>query len=83
MKVDMTGGQATIDADDLGRLLDLPPSEVQALMRTGKITSRFEIGEGDDAGKVRLTFFHSDRRVRLTCAEDGTVLKTTRVNMER
>ncbi len=79
MKIDMTGGLPTIDAGDLGGLLDLPPSEIQALMRAGKITSRFETGEGEDAGKIRLTFFYVGTRVRLTCAGDGTVLSSTRV----
>lgn len=83
MKIDMTGDQPTIDARDLGQLLDVPPDEVQTLMRAGKITSRFETGEGDDKGKVRLTFFHLGRRVRLTCSEDGTVLSTSRVTTER
>lgn len=82
MKVDMSSGQPTIDACDLGGLLDLPPKEVQELMRTGAITSLFETGDNEDAGKVRLTFFHGSQRVRLTCAEDGTVLKTSRVRME-
>jgi hypothetical protein len=52
-------------------------------MRVGEIASRFETGEGEDAGKVRLTFFHRGRRVRLTCSIDGTVLSTTRVTTER
>ncbi|WP_299687102.1 DUF6522 family protein [uncultured Tateyamaria sp.] len=83
MKIDMTGDQPTIDARDLGELLGLPPKEVQALMRGGEITSRFETGEGEDAGKVRLTFFHAGQRVRLTCASDGTVLTISRVRTER
>ncbi|WP_323782753.1 DUF6522 family protein [Leisingera sp.] len=83
MKIDMSGDQPTIDARNLGKLFDLPPEEVQLLMRAGEITSRFETGEGKDAGKVRLTFFHGDRRVRLTCSKDGTVLTTSRVTSER
>lgn len=83
MKVDMSSDQPTIDARDLGGLLDLPPDEVQTLMRAGKITSRFETGEGDDEGKVRLTFFHRGRSVRLTCSKDGTVLTTSRVTSGR
>lgn len=83
MKIDMTGGQPTINAVDHGQQLDLPPDKVQSLMRAGEITSRFETGEGDDKGKVRLTFFHRGRRVRLTCSEDGTVLSTSRVRTER
>ena len=80
MKIDMENGQPTIDARDLGARLDLQPEEVQALMRSGAITSRFETGEGEDTGKVRLTFFHANGRVRLTCCADGTVLTTSRVN---
>jgi len=83
MKIDMSGDQPTIGARDLGQLLEVPPDEVQNLMRAGEVTSRFEIGEGEDAGKVRLTFFHRGRRVRLTCSKDGNVLSTTRVTTER
>lgn len=83
MKIDMSGSHPTIDARDLGELLDLPAQEVQRLMRAGQITSRFETGEGADAGKVRLTFFFRGRRVRLTCHNDGTVLSTSRVTTER
>ncbi|WP_298837787.1 DUF6522 family protein [uncultured Roseobacter sp.] len=83
MKIDMSGDQPIIDARDLGELLDLPADEIQALMRSGEITSRFETGEAEDAGKVRLTFFHQGRRVRLTCSNDGTVLSTSRVTAER
>ena len=83
MKIDLSGDRPTIDARDLGELLDLPQEEVQLLMRRGKITSRFETGEGEDTGKVRLTFLQQGRRVRLTCTKDGTVLTTSRVTTER
>jgi Family of unknown function (DUF6522) len=69
-----------IDAIDLGPLLELRPADIQRMMREGKITSRFERGEGEDAGRFRLTFFHSNRRVQLTIAGDGEVLKQTRVS---
>lgn len=78
MKIDMQTGQPTIDAADLARLLDLTPDEVRNRMRDGRITTRLETGDGEDAGKMRLSFFHDDMRVRLTCSEDGTVLKTLR-----
>ena len=48
-------------------------------MREGRITSRFERGEGADAGRFRVTFFHGRRRVRLTLDGDGSVLQRSRV----
>jgi hypothetical protein len=57
----------------------LAEGQVQALMRAGEITSRFERGEGEDAGRFRVTFFHGGRRVRLTIDGDGRVLQRSRV----
>ncbi|HEV8036237.1 DUF6522 family protein [Yoonia sp.] len=79
MKVDLSNTGATVDAHDLGPLLGLDPSEVPAKMRSGEITSRSEQGIDEDAGRVRLTFWYADQRVRLICDSDGTVLKTTRI----
>ncbi len=78
MKIAMQNGQPTIDASDLADLLGLTPDEVRKRMRDGRITSRLETGEREDAGKMRLSFFHDGTRVRLTCSDDGTVLKTLR-----
>lgn len=77
MKIDMKSGQPIIDAADLGPLLGLAPARVPEKMRSGEITSRFETGEGEDAGRIRLTFYHDAQRVRLICAADGTVLTTS------
>jgi hypothetical protein len=82
MKIDMPDGTRTIDAHDLGGLFDIPSAGVQALLCAGEITSRFESGADEDVGKVRLTLLHKTCRVRLTCSENGTVLKTSRVTLE-
>lgn len=63
-----------IDASDLGPLLGLEAAAVQDKMRRAEITSRYETGQGEDAGRFRLTFFYNDTRLRLTCAEDGTII---------
>ncbi|MCQ0093740.1 DUF6522 family protein [Roseovarius sp. M141] len=83
MKVTRDGDGAVIDAVDLGALFDLPPGDVADAMRAGNITSQFETGTGDDEGTFRMTFWYGARRVRLTCAEDGTVLKTSRNSTKR
>lgn len=80
MKIEMDKGQPVIGAQDLGRLLGIAPMQVQEKMRRGEITSTFELGQDEDAGRFRLTFHHDGKRVRLTCAEDGTVLSTIRTN---
>lgn len=81
MKVEMKDGQPVIDAADLAALLGLSPEDVRAKMRSGDITSRFETGMDEDAGRIRLTFYHENKKVRLTCLEDGTVLKTARTDI--
>lgn len=80
MKVDLTETGAVVDANDLGPLLGLAPSDVPTKMRSGEITSRSETGAGDDAGRCRLTFWYRGKRVRLICDLAGNVLKISRTN---
>ncbi|MCF2870343.1 DUF6522 family protein [Octadecabacter sp. G9-8] len=80
MKIQIENDQPVIDAQDLGPLLGLHPAEVQAKMRSGHITSTYEVGQGEDAGRFRLTFFHAGKRVRLTCNEDGDVISKIRTD---
>ncbi|MGJ8621850.1 MAG: DUF6522 family protein [Yoonia sp.] len=79
MKVTLTPEGATVDAVDLGPLLGLDPAEVQEKMRSGAITSQSEHGEGEDAGRIRLTFWCNELRVRLICDQSGEVIKISRV----
>ena len=80
MQLDVADGQVTIDAHDLAPLIGCSPAEVPGLMREGQITSLFEKGEGEDAGRFRVTFRYGDVRVRFTCAENGTVLSQIRTS---
>ena len=72
-------GGFVIDALDLGPLLEIDPPRVPELMREGRITSRFERGEGEDDGRFRVTFLHENTTVRLIVSADGTVLQQSRV----
>lgn len=83
MKIDLAGGKPTIDFVDLAVLLGVAPADVQEKMHSGEITSQFETGEGEDAGRFRLTFFYDAKRVRLTCDAEGTVLSTSRTPAPR
>lgn len=80
MKVTLTTDGATVEAQDLGPLLGLEPADVAAKMWSGEITSRSEEGVDEDAGRRRLTFWYAGLRVRITCDQDGNVIKTSRAS---
>lgn len=68
-------GAFSVDAALIADGLGLEPALVQARMREGKITSLCERGNGEDAGRFRLTFFHARRRLRLVIDEAGNVIE--------
>ena len=75
----MPEGGFTIDASDLGPLLGVEPARVPGLMREGRITRRFERGEGADLGRFRLTFRHEGITLRFILTADGTVVEQSRI----
>lgn len=81
MKLDREERGFTIDALLLGELLNVPPSDVQALMRRNEITSLCERGEGEHEGNFRLTFFYKGRRARLNVDEAGTIVRRSIVDL--
>lgn len=80
MRVEVTDGSVVVRAEDVGPLLGLEPREVPRLMREGALRCLHERGEGEDAGRFRVTIWHAGTRLRLTCAEDGTVLTRLRAS---
>lgn len=60
-------------------MLGVEPSELPRLMREGIVTARHELGIDEDAGRFRLSFRYKNTTVRVTCAENGTVISSTRV----
>lgn len=81
MRLDVEGGQITVDAADLAPLLDLATDDLRQRMQAGRIGIVSETGEGDDAGRFRVTFRAERWQVRLTCAADGTVLSRVRAQV--
>lgn len=72
--IELTDEGIRIDAAVLARAFGISTDDLKQGMREGAITSRFERGEGADAGTVRLIFFSPGRRVRITADESGKVL---------
>lgn len=72
--IEYTDDGVQVDASILAQAFAISAEDLRLGMREGAITSRFEQGEGEDAGKVRLTFFTADRRLRMIADERGSVL---------
>lgn len=66
-----------VDARAIAKGLGVEARDVPTMMRNGDITSRSERGEGEDAGRYRLTFFHESVRCHLIVDEVGTILQTS------
>lgn len=73
-RVERTADGFVVDADLVAGAFRLPPAEVRARMRDGRITSRCEAGVDEDAGRWRLTFYHGERVCRITVDAAGAVV---------
>jgi hypothetical protein len=82
-KIEIGPDLVQVDAAIVAKALKISPHDLKERMRNGTVTSRFERGEGQDAGRVRLTFFSDRRRVRITADTSGTVLSCTGVDFTR
>ncbi|QYX57208.1 hypothetical protein K1T73_02005 [Roseovarius sp. SCSIO 43702] len=82
-KIEFSGDTVQVDARTLAKAFRIGTNDLKQGMRDGTITSRFERGEDEDAGKVRLTFFSANRRVRMTADESGNVLTCSAVDYAR
>jgi hypothetical protein len=67
-------GAPTVDAETIAQGLGIRAIDVQPLMRSGEITSRCEVGQGEDAGLTRLTFFLRGSRFRIVIGAGGRVV---------
>lgn len=81
--IDIGPDLVQVDADIVAKALQLTPQDLQNRMRDGTVTSRFERGEGEDTGRVRLTFYSDTRRARITASTTGAVLSCTAVDFRR
>jgi hypothetical protein len=75
MQVEIDDKTISVDATVLGELLEVLPSDVPALMREHAITSVCERGIDAHEGEFRLSFFHRNRRARLSVDGSGQVLR--------
>ena len=76
-RIERSGEDFLVDAEIVAEAFALPVASVRALMRDGRITSRCELGVGEDAGRWRLTFYHGARVCRFTVEPDGALRRMT------
>nr|WP_272214670.1 DUF6522 family protein [Marinicella sp. W31]MDC2880303.1 DUF6522 family protein [Marinicella sp. W31] len=66
-------GEFEIGAERLARRFGLNLDDLHAKTARGLVRSSVERGDGEDAGRWRLSFRIGNRRWRLTVREDGRV----------
>ena len=81
MQVEINDKIILVDAALLGRLLDVLPGDVPALMRKRAITSVCERGIDTHEGQFRLSFFFRNRRARLSIDASGQILRRSILNV--
>ncbi|MFC2967936.1 DUF6522 family protein [Acidimangrovimonas pyrenivorans] len=62
-RIAFADGRPQVQAEFPARALDLSTDTLRRGVRNGAITSRYKAGEGDHAGRIRLTFFAPERRL--------------------
>jgi Family of unknown function (DUF6522) len=71
--IEIKDGAFLIDASVIATGLDVEPSQVPNLIRSGEITSISKQGVGEDAGFHRLTVHYRNERFRLIVDGAGEV----------
>jgi len=73
-------GSPIVDAETIAQGLGISAKDVPSLMRSGAITSRCEVGEDEDAGLTRLTFFLRGARLRIVVDAGGQVVRRSTID---
>lgn len=66
-------GEVTVEAAFLAPKLGLNVETLQAEMRRGAVVGVVEEGRDEDAGRLRVTFRHGERRWHAVIAADGSI----------
>lgn len=74
-EIEISDGSVYLEASLIAADFGLDAPGVLEAMRTGRMTSVWERGVDDDAGRYRVTFFHENRHLRLIVDADGQILE--------
>jgi hypothetical protein len=73
-EVNVSEDGIVVDAEIVARAFGLAPAVVREDMRSGRITTRCEVGVDEDEGRWRLTFFRNGRALRMIVDGQGDIL---------
>jgi hypothetical protein len=79
--VEFSQSNVSVDAALIAKDLGLAPEHVLSATRAGRLTAVVEQGIAADAGRMRLTFYHRHRCLRLIIDERGQVLERSAVRL--
>lgn len=69
-----------LDATVVAAGLKISPTDLLQRLRDGTVTTRCETGVGEDAGRLRLTFFSDNRRLQLVADHNGAIIQRRVLN---
>ncbi len=78
--VSFENGSPIVDAEMIAQGLGISAKDVHSLMRSGGITSRCEVGEDQDVGLTRLTFFLGGARLRIVVDAAGRIVRRSTID---
>ena len=81
--IELQGDDVVVDAEVLAPRLALSVVTLRQAMNAGEIRTLVERGEGEDDGRMRLTFRYNDRRVSFMREPDGQLRETDPPSPER
>lgn len=73
------GDDCMVDAEILASALGLSPAVLMAELQAGLVYQVAERGIGEDCGRMRLTFRHREREVRVIVDRAGYILDGIRL----
>lgn len=66
-----------VDAELLASFFNMSVALLREAMSSGRLSTLVERGEGEDAGRTRLTFRYSDQQFSVMREGDGQLYETT------
>lgn len=75
--IQVSGNDIVVDAELLAKCLDLSLASLRKAMSAGDVRTLVENGEGEDSGRMRLTFRYKDRQFSILREPDGQLHETS------